>query len=86
MENAYASVCGYHGRGYESALANFWTFRYERDSSQTIGEALQTINEFDFSFLEQNHVVRADVNFFSINDAVTFLKKSFMLKNQQFLC
>ncbi|AIQ31437.1 hypothetical protein P40081_27190 [Paenibacillus sp. FSL P4-0081] len=75
LENSYASIGRYYGRGYECALANSWSFRYERHPGQSIGECLQTENNFSFSMLEQYHGVRAHVHSCPINDAVTLLQE-----------
>lgn len=74
LENSYSSISRYHGRGYEYALENSWSFRYERHSGHSIGVCLQTESEFSIYMLEQNHGVRAHVHSCRIKDAVTLLK------------
>ncbi|SDL69808.1 hypothetical protein SAMN05216191_10510 [Paenibacillus jilunlii] len=75
LENSYSSISRYYGRGYECALANSWSFRYERHSGHSIGACLQTESEFSFSMLEQNHGVRAHFHSCRIKDAATLLKE-----------
>ncbi len=74
LENSYASLSQYYGRGFECALAYSWSFRYELRSGHSIGSCLQSDNEFSFLLLEQNHGVRALVHSCRIEDAATLLK------------